>query len=108
MANAERGEVALKVKGREYTLALTFGAFCEYEALTGRSAYRLDFQSLTATDHRALIWAALQRHHRGATLADVEAMYFDAGIPAMKTALEEALRVGFPVENAEEAPAGNE
>lgn len=93
MANQERGEYAVKVGERVYTLRPTLNAMCEAEALTGLSTVRLMQQSaeglLSAT--RTLIWAYLQEHHA----AEIKSLrdagkWIDAagGIDAVNAAIE--------------------
>lgn len=73
MANRFVGEVSVVVDGKSYTLRLDMNALVEFEEMTGKSA--LDMQTLASSegvkiaDLRAVIHAALKRHHPDAPAA---------------------------------------
>ena len=75
MANRFLGEIAIAAgEGKSYSLRLDFNAMCEFEEATGRNA----LEALSAMESgkgamlemRALMWAALRRHHPDVTLAE--------------------------------------
>jgi hypothetical protein len=66
MANKERGEFALQVQDRAYTLRLTTNACCELEDFAqGRTWDQVmaGVRQGRMKDVRLLIWTALRQHH---------------------------------------------
>ncbi len=63
MANAARGEIALKLGGKSYTLRPSFGAICEIEDALGASIFelgrRLERAEITARELLKLTQACL-------------------------------------------------
>jgi hypothetical protein len=88
MANPERGQVALTVEDRTYTLILDMNALCELEellstpsqAVTAAQAF-VAAANLSYRHVRALVWAALRRHHPDLTLSAVGDLIEAAGGP---------------------------
>jgi len=88
MANPERGQVALTVGDRTYTVVLDMNALCELEELLSTDA-----RSVTAGEAilqaargsfrhtRALIWAALRRFHPDVSVTDAGALIEAMGGP---------------------------
>lgn len=86
MANPERGEVALTVGDRSFTLVLDLNAICELEdflstpdrpvtigqvfLMAARESYR---------HIRALVWASLRRHHSDMSITDAGDLIEAAG-----------------------------
>jgi hypothetical protein len=86
MANPERGEVALTVGDRTYTLVLDFNAQCELEELLSTPEQRMTLgrafllaASYSMTHIRAMVWASLRRHHSDMTVTDVGNLIESAG-----------------------------
>ena len=86
MANPERGEVALTVKDRTYTLVLDLNALCELEDLLSKPDQTVTFGQvfLLASQYsgrhcRAIAWAALRRYHPETSLADAADVIEAAG-----------------------------
>lgn len=86
MANRQKGEVALEIAGKSYTLVMDISAVCELEALfstpvrdatiaeIGRAVERGSVRHI-----RGFLWAALRRHHKDMTLENVSTLIEDAG-----------------------------
>src|SRR5688572_27329821 len=75
MANRERGEVSLEIDGKVYTMKLDLEALCTLEDHFSTPAKEVAFPELldraskgSARVIRGIVWAALQRHHKGITL----------------------------------------
>lgn len=87
MANPERGEVEIAVRGRAYTLALDLNALCAMQyTLRPSDPESLDtpqiFQKVGAMNPiylRAFVWALLRRHHREITIEGASDLVTDAG-----------------------------
>lgn len=62
MANAERGEVAVKAGDREITLVLDFNALCALEEACGSAVEDMDFSRPSLGLMRRIMWAAMQRY----------------------------------------------
>ena len=83
MANEQKGEVGIDVKGTRYTLKPTFNCLCDLEELTGKPfaeiASKAQAGSVAAV--RLLVWAYLQEHHAGEikTVRDAGNWVLDAG-----------------------------
>lgn len=105
MANRQKGEGAITVEGRVYTLAFDVNAMCEVEFILDKPT-DLILKSLVASPAlhvvRALLWGGLRRHHEGLDLKQcgeiIEAMG-GAG-PALES-IGQALVAAFP-----DAPEG--
>ena len=77
MANRERGEVSLEIDGTTYTMVLDLEALCHLEDHFSTPAKDAVFPELlerasrgSARHIRGIVWAALQRHHKGMTLEE--------------------------------------
>jgi hypothetical protein len=72
MANRFRGQVAASVDGQDYTLVLDWNALARFETLTSKNAMDVIQAggSMSFNDTRAIVWAAMHRHHPDATLED--------------------------------------
>lgn len=74
MANRFRGEVSISVEGRSFTLRMDFNAMAEFEDATGRAALDVFQEAEKGTARmstiRAIVFAALTRHHPDATVQD--------------------------------------
>lgn len=107
MANAERGEVMLTVAGASFTLKLDNNALCEFEDATGLEAGEAIGKATRGSVKvaRALLWAALRRHHPDFTLADCGNL-MDADNQAVAVAIVDALKVAFPQASKAEGKDG--
>lgn len=88
MANPERGEVAFTVGDRVYTLVLDMNAICELEELLSTPTHPVTSAQVfvLAANYsyrhiRALVWAALRRHHKDVTLEAVGDLIEQSGGP---------------------------
>ena len=86
MANPERGEVALPIGDRVYTLVTDMAARCQVEALFQTDdkpfAYAkvaLFAASYSETHIRAIVWGALRRYHPEITLVQAGELIDKAG-----------------------------
>jgi len=75
MANRERGEVSVEIEGKTYTMTLDLEALCHLEDHFSTPAREYAFPELleragkgSARHIRGIVWASLQRHHKGITL----------------------------------------
>ncbi len=78
MANRERGEVAVTVGGKEYTLVLKLNEMVALETVLSTPDQRVRMPEVwqevmqdNQTYCRAVIWASLRKHHKGMTLEQV-------------------------------------
>lgn len=86
MANREKGEFDLEIKGKTYTFVLDIDAMIAMEDLFSTPQTDVTFDELmrrlqrgSVKATRALIWAALRRHHKEISLADAGDLIRDAG-----------------------------
>jgi hypothetical protein len=86
MANPERGEVALTVGDRTYTLVLDLNALCELEEELSTPDKVVTFGQvfLEAANYsgracRAIAWASLRRHHSDMSMRDAADLIERAG-----------------------------
>lgn len=95
MANALKGEIELAIEGVPYTLCFTTNAIAEVEQLLGGDSIGEIAQRIAKVEHqRALLWGALQKHHKGIDLLKAGALMdeFDGGLEPLVEALARALR----------------
>jgi hypothetical protein len=85
MPNPVKGEVGFEAGGEGYTLVLDFNALCELEAALTPGD---DRNGPRAT--RATLWAALQRHHEGLSLADAGDLIAALTLPRVRELIGEA------------------
>ena len=113
MANARRGEVALTLAGRTYTLCLTLGALAELEDALGvpdLAALGERFASgrLRGRDLVALLGVALRGGGHPLRDAEVAALPLDGGLEPLTEALARVVALAFgdapPGEGAPENP----
>lgn len=76
MANRQRGEVALEMDGKTYTLVFDMNALCCLEDLFSTPEREVVFQDVlkmaskgSARHIRGIVWASLQRHHPEVSLS---------------------------------------
>jgi hypothetical protein len=103
MVNPLRGEVALDVEGTTYVLCLDINAIIEVENLLDIGIADVanlfnDPARIRAGNVRAMLWAALQRHHPDVTLAWAGKIVGRIGMGLAIEKLGEALSVAFPQE----------
>lgn len=107
MANPERGEVALVVGDRTYTIKLGRNALASVEGLLGRGFPEIA-ASLTTDPQigvmRAILWAGLQRFHPEIDLMAVGDLMDDAGDDVIGEKIGEALKLAFPDAKASVRP----
>src|SRR5262245_54422767 len=85
MANKAKGEVGFEADGKAYTLVFTFNAMCALESqLDGETfagvAAAMVSGRLKAMHIRAMIWAGLQRDHKGVTVNQAGDLVDDIGL----------------------------
>lgn len=74
MANRFKGELAIEIEGKAYTLVMDFNAMAEFEEATGGNA--LDFLDAVSAgkakirELRAFVYAAMLARHPDATLQE--------------------------------------
>src|SRR5688572_14969885 len=66
MANRERGEVAIEVEGRAYTLRPSFNSICELEGLLNKpfDVVMQDINEGRLSGVRSTLWCLMREHHR--------------------------------------------
>ena len=101
MANPHKGQVALNVDGREYTLSFSINALCELEDALGESVNAIaaqmgDGSKVRLKTIRTLVWAALRDHHPETSVEDAGEIIGAAGVPATMEAIGEAFAKAFP------------
>jgi hypothetical protein len=109
MPNRRRGEVALDLGGRRYTLCLTLGALAELEdafqvADLAALGERFAGGRLRSRDLLALLAIGLRGGGHALDDREVAALPLDGGIEAVANALAEMLALAFG-NAAEERPA---
>jgi hypothetical protein len=86
--NPHRGELALDVNGRQFTLQYTQNSLVELEGVLGMGivkiinemqAWAKDNERIRLSWVRALLWAGLIRHHPGITLEEAGELMTEAG-----------------------------
>lgn len=86
MANPQRGEIAITVGGKPYTLALDLNAMCELQALLSTADQIVTFDDVSRglmrqnmVYVRAFFWACLRRYHKEIPLEGVSDLMWEAG-----------------------------
>ncbi len=94
MANALKGEIEVAIEGVAYTLCFTTNAIAQVEQLLGDSIGGIAASIGKVEHQRALLWGALQKHHKGVELLAAGALMdeFEAGLEPLVEALARALR----------------
>ncbi len=99
MANPLKGEAALALSGRQFTMVFDFNAMCTLEEATGKTAESLledlDGDRLAMRDLRALVWASLQARQPELSLRDAGDLLSEDA-PAVTGALIEAIGRAMP------------
>jgi Phage tail tube protein, GTA-gp10 len=100
MPNARRGEVALQIDGRRYTLCLTLGALAELEAAFGVEdlmalAERFGSGRLSGRDLVTLLAVALRGGGHALSDQEVAGLPLRDGIAPVAAAIAELLVVTF-------------
>lgn len=102
MANAHKGEVALRIEDASYTLAFSVNAFCAFEEASGKTFASLvadlsDPARMSMVLVRQFIHALLLEHHPDMTLLDAGRLVQSAGgvLPVMEI-IDRAFRAAMP------------
>lgn len=111
MANPEKGEVALQVGARVYTLRFGWNEIAELEDLLNvhfsEDIYPRLKQpgSIRVVEWRAMLWATLGGQHSGIDLRGAGTIIGEAGLEAVAKAIAKAFTLSFPpAEEVEENP----
>lgn len=100
MANPHRGEAEFTVDGETYRLKFDWNAAAEFEEAAGRpiSDALMDVvrEKLSARSLRAMLWAGLQTHHKGISLATAGRFIDVLGRVETSRLMGRALRYYFP------------
>lgn len=105
MANTQKGEVALVVDGRTYTLVLDIDAMCALEEHFSTPDHEATWDEIESKVRkgasvrllRALIWAMLQRHHSEIDLISAGHLVNEAGgLPGLIGTLQKAMAAAAP------------
>jgi len=70
MANAERGEVAVKAGAKDITLVLDFNALCALEDMASDAGLKVDFDKPSLRLMRMIMLVAMKRHQPETTAED--------------------------------------
>jgi hypothetical protein len=79
------------------TLLLDFNALCQYEEMTGKSAFAFG-ENVNAKDARVLLWAALLDESPSITLEEVGKLMYGGNLGYIMQKLGEAMNAGSPGE----------
>lgn len=96
--NALRGETTLEADGRAYTLTLDVNAFCYAQPVLNMKpremvgTFEAEIDDMVVV--RALLWAALQKHH-ACHIVEAGEIMADAGLTATRSALTACLVACF-------------
>jgi hypothetical protein len=103
MANKHRGEVALEIEGKVYTLHAGINAVADAEGVFSTADRRVTYQEIaehamkgSVTHIRALIWAMLRKHHRDLSLPDVGDLIDLVGMTTIEQKFADLLRSTVP------------
>lgn len=101
MANPLKGETELKVGEQTYTLALSINELVKLEQLLDVGIIEIaewfnDRSRIRVGNMRAILWAALQRHHEGLTLEQAGDIIGLVGLGAIVERLGTAVQASFP------------
>ncbi len=103
MANKHRGEVALEIEGKVYTLHAGINAVADVEGVFSTIDRRVTYQEIaenamkgSVTHIRALIWAMLRKHHRDLSITDVGDLIDQVGMMEIEKKFSEVLRSTVP------------
>jgi hypothetical protein len=104
MANREKGEIALDIGERQYTLALTLDAMVAVEDLFSTPAKEVTFQEVAQRAERgsikalrALIWCMFREHHPEIKLDQISGIMKAAGgLDAVNAIAQAAVRASEP------------
>lgn len=94
MANALKGEVEVSIEGTAYTLCFTTNSIAQVEQLLGDSIGGVAANIFKVEYQRALLWGALQKHHKSVDLLGAGALMdeFEDGLEPLVEVLGRALR----------------
>lgn len=101
MANRVRGEVAVEIDGKSWTLRYGTNALCELEDKLAQPinvimAMLQDREALRIKTIRSVVWAGLREKHPEVTEKDAGDLISAIGFPAMMAKVAEALKAAFP------------
>lgn len=99
MVNAVRGEAELP-NGR--ILRFTFNALCDLEAKIGKPVSALDWDALSMSDLRALLWAGMKSADPAITVEQAGDVVQEVGLAPTMAALGAAFSAAFPAPGASE------
>lgn len=95
MANAEKGEVDLKIGEKTYTLRFTRNAMAEVEAVFGGRPFNLLMADGSVSAIRALLWGGLRKHHPAIDLLQAGDLMEDVNEDDLGNAIGKAVSLAF-------------
>lgn len=101
MANANRGEVALKVGDKEYTLRFSANALCDLESVLKMPILEVtkildDPSKLSMTMVRAMMWAGLKEKQPRITIEQAGDIVQELSLMAAFAEIGNAFKIAFP------------
>jgi len=105
MPNPHKGEVEFTVGGKVYRAVLSSNAMCALEKELGQKVHSLE-NSLTTT--RAVLWAALRKHHSDVTLEATGDLMDELGFFKAGELVREIFTLAFPVPEGPLATPGSQ
>ena len=88
-------EIPLEAGGQRYTLYVGNRALRLFEREAGRTL-EAAVQSMGIQEMTLMVWAALQQHHAGLTIEDVDDIIDAAGYSVVLDALQQAYNAAMP------------
>jgi hypothetical protein len=108
-ANPLKGETELKAGEETYILALSINELVRLEQLLDVGIIEIaewfnDAKRIRVGNMRAILWAALQRHHEGVTLEQAGDIISAVGLGVIVDTLGTAVQASFPEAEVSENP----
>ncbi len=85
---------------KERILKLDLNTMVDFESATGKNMLKLNWQNLSITDTRALLWACLHGEDQTLTLQQVGAMLSLDNVPEITTKLSEVINASVPAKSS--------
>jgi len=89
---------------RERTLKFDMNAMVDFETISGKNVLKMNWQSMSITDIRSLLWACLHGEDKSLTLESAGTILSLSTLGELTAKLQEAINAAMPAKKADADP----
>lgn len=101
--NQLKPEVKIELD-KERTLRFDMNAMVDFEQATGENVLKMNWQAMSLTNLRALLWACLHGEDKALTLEGAGTILSLSALDELTAKLQEAINIAIPAKKADASP----